>query len=1482
MFSDSDLINHLQTKNGISIDPLVIAEWNQNILTNIENYGNYRYRPSSASVQYQTLYSIYDSNDLSNVYTDALESQNASEYLALDDEKPAIFLSDEKERQLYYSLKECFNPFRPRSGINKMLFFNGKYVDSVRSGKRPRYYFSSRKDQFKYWTSYRKESGQEYGISAPSASISSLGYAIEDVAPFIVYKEEVAANRIVLKMQTNLAETNTTGIDGQQVVNNTIRVDNSLITDPLQDLSKSSIPKRWKVQYLDSSNNWIDAVSFDQNSTRINGDRVVPWDGYVELAYGIKIPDDYRGDFHFIGYVGASASLPINAINGQSYIVGDYLDSVGELYIWDTANQEWNVSTPEYGFSLMEDDDSKRFGVIEELVDPMYFISGGNTIYRDFTFIKGLRVHVETMYSPNTPFDLIEISPRLKANFTDQVIDFSIDKQMSATDYGLPVGGLAAATGDLNVSNHNNAFTEMNIFDKETNTGSIVYNNLRPQIKFDFYETVLNVDGYDKVVPLKTLYSENSISTNSSMNDISLKLRDAFFRFETTNAPSLFIQNCTLTTAIATMLDNIGFGNYIFKGISTANDPVIPFFFVEPDVSVAEVLERLAQSTQTAMFFDEYNNFVIMPKEYILPDISVRDTDSAISDRLITMYGQKNGSVVPNIQSISGSDTKIINDGKINYTTRYIQRDISSIRQASSLDSRDRTYGYKSALLWEIGEQDSAKTSNSPTGKEGYGLGAVTLNTNLSNVAPYVENNEIKENIIDVGADVANYLNRFQGYLYANGEVIRYDAKEFTVSGVGNVWITNNQEYQKYFSKLPFNGSIWESGRLRIFVEPYYEELESADVAGLESGVVYKNGAVKSHGRGQFGTSIVNHYAGLNSYWTNLDNKKSFRMDSKYIFSTTPTELIQYPLLSEEINTPIGDDQISKGKSEISGKIVNAFRNNVRAEENSSTAIQSEATVQSSAMVFSGPKTFTPQPSGLESTTGTDIVTYVYKDFDNDYMHVGTRMRIIGNKVDDKNQNPQNATTYFNTTNTQNQSSEISAASGGIAYMLDKNNNSGYYFEICALSKDVLNYFNNSASVSTNFASSGQVLHNIIFYKVLNKTTANAESGKTNIAVPVKLWGSTAQILVDSGTFVGKGRLNQETPTVYDLGIESERIGENTYRFYLYLNNALIATVDDTNPLPSVKSNSGFNAALFTRASSKCMFENIYALKSRAGSSNSVTVSSNLSNSLSFIGDSSITVSEAMRKYAISGIIQSTYLSSIGSEKPPGYEIYFEEFGTILRECAYFNIKYDQAYPALIAQIVPIFNSEKTYVISGFMPGSYGAEFLIFNTTDMPISLSEESSNFLAIQGITFTQNISNVLTVDDYFKEVANMSDPLVVDSMISSPGAAQKIYADIKSSRSIYGNKSFSLDSPYIQDADSARSVMSWMINKTLKPRRVIEVTSFGTPHIQLGDIVKINYDVAENVKMVDVNTRFVVISLNYKRSYSDVTSQIRLLEV
>jgi hypothetical protein len=139
MFLDTDLIDYIQTNNSINVDSLVIAEWNQNDLLNLDNYGNYRFRPDSASVVYRTLYPEYDSQDNAEVYTNALDSNYISEYKIEDSNEPLTFNSGKTSRELYYSLKDCIKPFRPRSGINKILYFgesninNTKFVDSISS-----------------------------------------------------------------------------------------------------------------------------------------------------------------------------------------------------------------------------------------------------------------------------------------------------------------------------------------------------------------------------------------------------------------------------------------------------------------------------------------------------------------------------------------------------------------------------------------------------------------------------------------------------------------------------------------------------------------------------------------------------------------------------------------------------------------------------------------------------------------------------------------------------------------------------------------------------------------------------------------------------------------------------------------------------------------------------------------------------------------------------------------------------------------------------------------------------------------------------------------------------------------------------------------------------------------------------------------------------------------------------------------------------
>jgi len=1295
---------------------------------------------------------------------------------------------------------------------------------------------ASRYDQFKYWSSFRTENNIERGIA--KNKLNDLFY-IDDAAPFVVYKEKVPTNRIILKMQTNVGTINLGPFQTQSAT----------IEDPYFGVANKTTPVRWKVQYL-NNDDWIDAYSFDENSIREDGTAIIKEDGYVELEYGIKIPDEYKTTFKFVQKLSSESLLPQISINGYAYLITENENDRGLFYVWDSLDLEYKNFIPEYGWKIVSGELNKSTSLVKDLTSPDYFTNDAqNSItYREFAYIRGIRVVVETMNKFDSTFDLIEMSPRLVVDISDKVVAFNVKKVLS--DIGitsLPVGQLLASTGSMSLFDDDQAFNE-------NNAASIISKYIRKNIKFNFYESIFDVDGDEYSVPIKTLYSEGMPQADVTAGTLSINLRDFYFFLESMPAPRLLTTQTSLSYAISLILDYIGFSNYTFKRIANESDPIIPYFFIAPDQNVAEVLNQLAIATQTSMFFDEYNNFVVMSKNYMMPTEEQRVTDFIITgsnnqtDSGI-VENESSGNL-PNILSISSQDKKIYNDGKINYTTRYIQRSYGSINQSTMVD-QNKTWIYKPSLLWEVSGTDSTKTINELASKQGsYVLGAMPLNSDIPSTAPNVVGNIVIDNVIDIGENVY-WLTRYNGYLYSNGEIIKYDAAQFNITGTGNVWISDNQEYQRYFSSLPFNGKIYPTGLIRIYSVPYYETVNG--VSRLQ------NGPVLEHGRGQFGTVIVSHFAGINQYWKDNVNVRGLEMESQYLFTTQLDEDVSIPTNS------VGAAGISNtlAKESTRSSIIKNFMATSSFTEtdiNSLSTTQS-GTIQSSALVFNG-------PSFKTTDTPLKFVSYVYKNLDNAYKHFGTRMRIIG-KIENnetKTQSPNGSTTYYQVAaNQPNQNVNLGGASGGLAVLLNPETNNGYYFEIIALTEENVSSYlklneNNQAEVSIN---------NVVFYKIKKDSTSNK-------AIPVKLWGGLAKILVDDGRFTGQQRLSgEENTTVYDLSIEYVDIG-TIRRFYLYINNQLVKIVDDKDPLPTYN-----NMALFVRGSSKCMFENIYALSENYSQNTVFTVNETLGEAF---GNSSINATESFRKYAMSGVVQSTYLSGISAQQPPKYNIYFEEFGSIMRECAYFDIKYDRAYPALYAKMSPTFNNAKGYTTSGFYADSYGAEFLIFNSTDKALNLDETTGNYLRIQGITFTQDTTHELTVDDFFKKRSNLSDPEFSGTTLTySPLVEKTKYNEIKLSRITYGKNEFSIDSPYIQTEDDAQALLGWIINKVMIPKKSIGINIFAIPTLQLGDIITINYKDSNGLDLVtSSSSRFVIYNIDYSRSESGPNMTIYVSEV
>lgn len=1595
MFVDETLQNHLETSSVIRTQSAVIAEWNMNSADNIAKIGNYRFRPLDAQSKYKTLANIYDEYDDGYFYTNATDADTIVDGGLKDDGTPQSFLSKKQKESQLYSLEDCFYKFRPRSGINKARYFDSKFSHYVNEemAERPRYYISDKEDRFKYWTSYRTEtlykytypSYVSYGAEAtytyrdendilitangePVANTergisnreigSSKTYYIDDTAPFVVYNNQVPANRIVVKMQTNVGTINLGPFANSS----------ESINDPFYGYANQTTPVGWKIQYL-YNNNWIDAISFDSNSFRKNGDHIIGPDGYVEIGYGLIIPTRYSNVFIKAGELYSETLLPAFPVNGSAYLVKESDSVLGTYYIY--VDGQYETFVPNYGWYLVDEDQSSTTNHVTDLTSPTQFQSSldGRLYYREFSYISGLRVVVESMNTNESSFDLLELSPRLSVDLAEKTTSFSITKIASDLGVsGMPVSQLLASTGTLELFDFDEAFNE-------NNSNSIIQNHLTKNIQIKLYEIVAGVQDptYENVlldyyVPIKTMYSEGFPKVNSVDRHVSLNLRDLYFYLESMTAPQLLMQNASVSSAVATLLDSIGFSNYTFKRVDGEKLEVIPFFFIGPDKTVAQVLNDIAISTQSAMFFDEYNNLVTMSRNYMMPSATERPIDMTIygssdSQDAGVLENQQTSTKLSNIIEISSQDNIVYNDGQINYTSRSIERSYGSLAQASLVD-RNKTWIYKPVLLWEVSGTEATKSTGSAINNQSsYVLGAMPLNSDLSNTVPYVKDYAVVENTMDLGEGIY-WMTRYNGYFYANGEIIRYDAVQFNIPGISamdptnpnivgnNVWITSSKEYQNYFSKLPFNGKIYPTGLVRIFSEPNYETVNGE--------TRLKNGAVARHGRAQFGTEAVYHNAGLASHWSDPNNVRGVNMKSTYLFnnvarnveligasssgttvtinnvslvkknqiisvwddtakafksvvqdvkvkvtsvnevkdsgtglysftiSQAPTvalsnskiQLTDDPLVESgnagtqiTLSGVVSESKTLAQKSTRNGLIRNFLSNSYISESDLGKATKASVetgTIQSSALVMNG-------PAMANNYKPIDFLSYVYKPLENRFKHFGTRVRIIG-KVEDsstKIQTPFGSTEYFNvtgiaaaqnlTTSRPDQSVTISGSSGGMAIMVNPSTNQGYYFEIIALSEADVESYATEADV-----------HNVVFYKIMKD--ADSES-----AIPVKLWGGLAQILVDDGNFTGQHRMTgEENPTVYDLSVEYRDIG-STRRFYLYINDKLISIVDDESPLDVYN-----NMALFVRGAARCMFENVFAIAENYSQTTNFSIDTPITSTFE---DSNRGSNESFRKYALSGVVKSGYLSGISTAQSPKYNMYFEEFGTIMREAAYFNIRYDKAYPALAAKLSPTFNRIQGYTVAGFMAGSYGAEFIVFNSTDTAISLDSTSGNYLRIQGVTFTQESDNQLTLEEYFSKRSDFSNPQFIDSSNNQIGQQYNTtnvienlntYRDLQTSRVAYGKNEFSLNTPYIQNYDDASDLMGWIISKIMKPRKSIGIKLFATPTLQLGDIVNIDFS-GENIAGISsADSRFTVYNIQYEKSQDGPTMTVYLSEV
>lgn len=1390
MFKDQALIDHLDSSSTIHVDVGCFVELNQNNLQNIDTIGVFKYGDYSESDirQWGKLPNSYWI--IKDIASDIKDERDVNEFQYFGP----------KKKSDYFSLTDCFTDFRPRSGIVKLVqppTADNTYMDDFKSVNRPRFYSPSVTDRFKYWTSWNTDIGPFIGLSNSDKSI-------QNAAPFVVYKSPVATNKICVKIQTGVGE----AVSIKKSVGN---------FDPLSNLKYSNYPNKWKIQYLDINNVWHDAFIIPTYDAE-----VLDNSGVLDIVYTVKNPNvvDFP-NFIVKGYVPTISHLPLSGRNGESYIVGRTETTIGDVYIW---NGQWtNYGSLVFEWRLVKNNENPEDYAIKEYVDPTYYNPANdiNDNFTGFVMVKGLRILVDSMVAANKSFDLIELSPRLFVNLSDMVIDYSIDKAISDTSSAIPVGDMSVSNGTVTLSNMNLALNKEMVFDVWTRKGSLLSGNIRKNTKFLFYEIIRNVpvDGvlYDKMIPVKSLYVSEKPVAISGTEDVSITLRDLTFRLEETYCPNLLMKDCSLTKAVATLLDWSGFTNYIFyfgekKNNTSPLDTIIPYFFTNKTMTVAETLEMLSNASQCAMFFDEYNNFVVMPREHF-------GTDPVYTLR-------STGSLQPNIEDMS-VDVSVIGDAEVKFVHRDPARStlpINSIgedlKATRASGEKGNVTGYKISELW-----DASKINGGPT------LSAAPLNKPLTSLLPKYDVAS-PDRIANMTFDIGLWAEYFpeSGYIAVNGEIIRFDAKQYSIGGK-SVWIESRSQLNELVGRSSFtmpDGSgqmIYPTGLMRIYTEVAKDENN-----------VFK---VVKHGRGQFGTLPAYHQA----------EPSDWLRSPTYVFRDVAFDTLYGKV--EPSTFSLGRYTFSNGlftnsvRKASDAPCTNYIYNSVHSRNRELTVSPITITpnnvnrldadrriMRSSALTFAGSPNGTPEDVYFK----TKVLNGGH------YNLFGARIGIIGTNNSDEgtseNQDPfgsmKFATYRLSSDDEKEENRSIIGAGGGLMIFSNRNwttenkakSNDGYYYEVLAL--------NSSYTVSDGEVQE-VVFANINFYKI----NRGLKSG-SYYNVPVKLFSTYADILVTSGSQMARDRIVPGTGMIYDLAIEAKKVGKVgafIRVFHLYLNDVLIGIVEepggnDIGYFPDWERGpeDKVEIGVFVRGSSQIQVEHLYATSTKSIKPQPIFGDINTANR-----------PKSLKQFSPSSIFTASQVNGTSN----GNAIYFEEFGTMAREVKHIKADFDM-YPVLLSRVAPRPVYDRTYSVSGYYSDGYEADFMLWSQADRLISLSDDSSA-LSITGVAFENNDEQTIDIDDYLLGQYDGA------SRSASYQSGVNLRNRLLASRAAGQTEKIVFESQYIQNRQYALKMLKWITGFVGTERYEISMKAFAVPHLQIGDIVSINHDINSRVSGV-----------------------------
>jgi hypothetical protein len=1118
--------------------------------------------------------------------------------------------------------------------------------------------------------------------------------------------------------------------------------------------------------------------------------------------------------------------------------------------------------------------------------------------------LKGIRFLVQKMSQPSIPVEVIELSPRLVADITNNVTSLDIRSSVGNSAYGLPIGSVVSSNGSISLSDYDSFFNK-------NNNDSILQNILKPNVEIKIYQK-LTIGSNLYRFPLKTMYS--GIWEDADSLIVTTSLEDYFKFFREAAAPDLMIANNTgvpTSVALLMMLDNVGFTGFRFEKTSNDNDyedVVMDFFYSKKEQTVLEVLEAVAISTQTSIYMDVDNELIAMTKEKMISPEN-KDFWFIGNDGTTT---KDNIPYISNIQTFNESSEPPITDVSVDYNGLGLEKKSLSLvtnnddKKQQHLESPNfgasfvnKDLRYTLDIVWQTGN-DKGKSDNY--------LAAAAIIKDIPERTPYeyfknvnpidvnrlsdlTESANTKQDAIrqfysrDDGAKVSlcvnldkeminTFINTYSGYVMIDTEIIKYNGILFFMSNprekiFKKKILFSQEEYNFEKSKLRQGGSI-EPEALIIHLD-LETDIDTSD----PSKNIY---TIISDGRGENKTEITAHKA--------VDTSKEFMQDraaddwQKYGVQlwgpkrAVPTSIIKSLTVTNRIDNFISNKTtgaLMTSKS-IPGYIrVSSARSsgNIPSRKRPGSSISGTLSDGTTLTVSEENRLRLSVGSRLTKVSGTGVFG---AETEVESIISSTKVKItptattngevvFGSNISDflpiENVSEQIVSGIFKTIKVKGSKIPVRRIGTRMRLVSDvpKNVDAGESLIkdscIAGIGWNIKTTSTSSRSGITGYFVEIEDVGKIDAQSLLSENYRNLrfykvvfEDGKHVPKIIRNAWvnvSSTPSIAPDMGTALTDAKGGGKTyAQIFDLEVVIRDKGSRRY-YEIYWDDQQVIEASETKP-----SNETSVAGFITRGQSSAIYEYLYV-----SSSPDDIVIPKQSSILTKSKD------QKLSSLASRGMLPDTLMQTINNSK---VLVYFEDFGRYAREVKKFDARFE--YPSLNASLISLSDVNPNYFVSEFQPSSFGASFWLYNTASGPIQIDESSQTPLWISAFSLkninpgTVQSSKLVEKEEYAKED---NDRYTIN-------------------RNIYGKQEIMLSGEFINNLEQARSLATWISDNLSKERKSITLSIFPNPILELGDKVGLLY----SDKLYNDSTKtYTISSISHTISNSGPTMNIEIRE-